>query len=220
MKSVQRLLILSVFFGIAGCNQQILRPFNPTGNPDTPIPPQAVPTLPPEPLPPENAVEFLVKEVKPGESVPFTAEGYNANESLKVKITRPDETEVEYSAYADGYGVLEGTVSVAADRPPGVYTVTITGQSYGHETTGWFTVTAKETETITGKIAKKDEKKKTIRVVEAGSTRTQILQVTDDTSVTDKDGNAIDFNDLNPDDRVKVEYDPETDEIIKIQKLD
>lgn len=122
MKTVRHLLILFAFFGIAGCE---FRPFEPTLTP----------------APPEKTIQFQYEKVKPGDSNPFTAEGYNSDEALKVKITRPDGTEVEYSAYADAYGVLEGTVSVAADRPPGVYTVTITGQASGHETTGWFTVT-------------------------------------------------------------------------------
>ena len=216
MKIVQRLLILFAFFGIAGCNQQLLRPFDPTGNPETEPAPEAVPTLPPEPLPPENAIQFLHEEVEPGESVPFIAEGYNAKEELKVKITRPDGTEVEYSAYADGYGVLEGTVSVAPDRPLGVYTVTITGQSYGHEATGWFTVTAKKTKTITGTIVKIDEKGKTIRV-EAIDGRTETLKVTDETE--DENGDPVDFDGLHEGDQVKVEYNPRTEEATEIEKL-
>lgn len=235
MKIVQRLLILFAFFGIAGCSQQILRPFNPTGNPDTPVPPQAVPTLPPiaplgspsiyitplqverdksvtisgdgftpngsvtlilkaqdQPLstyelkadaygnvvsesitPPagdypaelkayfldetsgrsvektfsvvpsqsgEKAIQFKQAVVIRGQSVGFVAYGYSPNEYLKVKITRPDGTEVEYPSQANADGALQGTVSVALDRPLGLYETKISGVSYGHEANGWFTV--------------------------------------------------------------------------------
>lgn len=235
MKIVQRLSILFAFFGIAGCSQQILRPFNPTGNPDTPVPPQAVPTLPPiaplgspsiyitplqverdksvtisgdgftpngsvtlilkaqdQPLstyelkadaygnvlsesitPPggdypaelkaytldetsgrsvektfsvvpsqsgEKAIQFKQAVVIRGQSVGFVAYGYSPNEYLKVKITRPDGTEVEYPSQANADGALQGTVSVALDRPLGLYETKISGVSYGHEANGWFTV--------------------------------------------------------------------------------
>ena len=235
MKIVQCLFILFALFAIAGCNQQALRPFNPTGNPDTPVPPQAVPTLPPapplgspsifitplqvetdqsltvggsgftpggsvnlilkiqdEPLrtydlnadeygnvasgsitPPasddpaqwkailldeasgqsvektfsvvpkltgENAIVFEKAVVVRGQSVGFTARGFYPNEGLRVKITRPDGTEVEYDARADNHGQLIGTVSVDLDRPLGLYETKISGVSHGHEAKGWFTV--------------------------------------------------------------------------------
>ena len=231
MKTVRRFLILLAFFGIAGCE---LRPFNPTGNPDTPVPPQAVPTLPPAPplgspsifitprqvetdqsltisgsgftpngpvtltlmkqdesraydltvdeygnvssgpvTPPAshdaaewkatlldeasgkseaqtfsvvpkrdgvNAIEFERTVLTRGESAGFTARGFYPNEDLRVKITRPDGTEVEYGARADNQGKLVGTVSVALDRPLGLYETKINGVSHGHEAKGWFTV--------------------------------------------------------------------------------
>ena len=235
MKIVQQLLILFAFFGIAGCDQQILRPFNPTGNPDTTIPPQAVPTLPPiaplgspsiyitplqvepdesitisgdgftpngsvtlilkmqgQPLSTyelkadaygnvvsgsitlpggdypaelkayildetsgqsaektfsvvpsqsgEKAIQFEQAVVIRGQSVGFTARGFYPNEEVRVKITRPDGTEVEYSAQTDDYGQLQGTVSVDLDRPLGLYETNISGASHGHEANGWFTV--------------------------------------------------------------------------------
>ncbi|MBI3168581.1 MAG: hypothetical protein HYZ22_08895 [Chloroflexi bacterium] len=141
MRTARSCSILFTFLiFVIGCSQP-LQPFNPTGNPETESPPQAVPTNPILlPVPSGNPIEFQYEEVEPGGKIPFVARGYHANEPLQVKITRPDGTETEYSAYADAYGVLDGTVSVAQERSPGVYGVTITGQTSGYETNGWFTV--------------------------------------------------------------------------------
>ncbi len=224
-KSIIFGILFLVSASLTACEQQILKPFNPTGNPDTPVPPQSVPTLvpvvpadtalSPEPLPPPYEIEFEYKVVEPGNRIPFRALGFNYNEALNVKITRPDGTIVEYPANADGYGVLKGTISVESDRPTGMYTVEIVGQSSGYAADGVFTISAPR-RTITGKIVNKDDKEKEIRVV-AESGQTETLKVTQNT--TDENGDPLDFDDLNESDQVKVEYNPRTDEALKVEKL-
>ncbi|MBM3152882.1 MAG: hypothetical protein FJZ96_11905 [Chloroflexi bacterium] len=140
MKSAPRwLILLALLIGCAGCEQP-LKPFDPTGNTGTEPPPLAVPTYPLQTPYPEQDIQFEYRAVEPGHSLTFRAIGFNFDEALRVKIIRPDGTEVVYSAYADKQGILEGTVSVADDRPRGVYTLTVTGESSGHEATGWFTM--------------------------------------------------------------------------------
>lgn len=90
--------------------------------------------------PPEEAIQFAQIGVQRGGEMEFTASGFTAKEALLMEITRPDGTKIEHQAYADEYGRLDGTINVPVERPPGLYTVTVTGQSSGHEASGWFAV--------------------------------------------------------------------------------
>jgi len=199
-----------------GCEQRFLPQVIPTGNPETKAPPKAVPT--PRSIlstPAENTVQFLVSEVELGGSLAFKAAGFQPGEELNLTITRPDETQVSYPAYADSYGVLEGTISVEDDRPLGNYTVHITGQTSNYVATGAFIATAPR-RTITGRIEKKDDEEKEIRVV-AASGQTETLRITGNT--TDENGDPLDFDNLNEGDQVKVEYNPRTEEALEVDKL-
>jgi len=91
-------------------------------------------------LPPEKAIQFAQMGVPPGGVMAFTASGFTAKETLTLQITRPDKTEIEHKAYADAYGKLDGTITVPGDRPSGLYQVSVTGTSSGHQAVGWFSV--------------------------------------------------------------------------------
>jgi hypothetical protein len=105
-----------------------------------PAPTATVVSAPPPASQPAPTLESYPRQVKIGETVSFTGEGFTANCPVTNTFKPPGGTPFSIEATADAAGVVTATLDIAPGQPPGDWTATATDQTTGSSATTTFTV--------------------------------------------------------------------------------
>lgn len=88
---------------------------------------------PGQPAPPKTATPACesIPDVKLGEKGAISCTGFTPNGEVKLIFEPPDKTKTEHIGKADRYGNFDGTFTVALDRPPGQWMLSLVDLSTG-----------------------------------------------------------------------------------------
>jgi hypothetical protein len=106
----------------------------------TPAPTATVVSAPPPASQPTPTLESYPRQVKIGETIAFTGEGFTANCPIINTFTPPGSTPFSIETTSDASGVVTATLEITPGQPAGPWTATATDQTTGSSATTTFTV--------------------------------------------------------------------------------
>jgi len=107
----------------------------------TPLPTPTVVSAPPPPASQSTpTLDAYPTQVRPGETVSFTGEGFTPNCPVTKTFTPPGGTSFSIETTANAGGVVTATLDITPGQPAGAWTATATDQTTGSSATTTFTV--------------------------------------------------------------------------------